>query len=481
VIGLVHEREATLPIQSQLAALARRHRVPGAQLAVHEGGRTAAVETGELEFGSRRRVTRSSAFALGSITKAFTATLAMVLVADGDLDLDAPVADHLPELADLGDGLTLRHLLSHTGGLASGPDADGVRASTARRYLSDHCGRTAVLVPPGTAFSYSNLGYVIVGSLVETVTGMSWWEATESILLRPLGITPTFLGGPSPAAGPPAAGSLAASGSAGAAGSIGVRGARRPTATGHSVNNVTGRTRPVRPVMAPAEAATGGLAASAVDLVSLGLLHLGAGEPDVLGRRHAESMRRPVAGAEPFGLADGWGLGLARFHHGGVDWVGHDGNVDGTCSYLRVDPAGGRVVAFTANANTGAAMWADVVAELDRAGFPLGPAGATVPLGPPVTPEPECVGTFVNGDVEFTVARREGGRLQLAVDGESGGLTLHAGLTFSLRDPRSGRPVPGGRFLRDPATGRLYAIQVNGRLARRHSGVGRETRQRLIA
>lgn len=410
MIGLLDEHDVRPVRAGFLSALARRHRVPGAQLAVHQDGDTVAVEVGELESGTRRRVCRESAFPIGSITKSFTATLAMALVADGDVDLDAPVGDYLPDLDDVGAWLTLRQLLSHTGGLASGPESDEASAATARRYAIDHCTRRNLVLPPGTAFSYSNLGYVIAGWLIETVTGMDWCEAVGSILLHPLGITPAFVGVP---AG---------------------RSPRRPLATGHSVNAATGRARPVRPVAAPAEAATGGLALSATDLVALGRLHLGAGVPGLLPKTHADRMRQPVPAAEPFGLADAWGLGLAVFRHAGTDWVGHDGNVDGVSCYLRIDPAGGRVVAFTSNANTGAGMWQDVLAELARAGITVGTTAAAAPPGPPVAPPPGCVGTYANGDAEFVVVNR-GGRHYLGVDGEFGALTFHEGLVFALRDP----------------------------------------------
>src|SRR5579875_2370381 len=113
---------------SALATLVRKHRVPGVQLAIHHDGATAAAEVGELEARTGRHVTRDAVFPIGSITKCFTATVAMMLVADGDVDPDAPVGDYVPELGDLGTVLSLRHLLSHTSGL---PDGAGLEASTA--------------------------------------------------------------------------------------------------------------------------------------------------------------------------------------------------------------------------------------------------------------------------------------------------------------------------------------------------------------
>src|SRR5437660_2052278 len=121
-------------LSKMLERLARQHDVPGAQLAILHEGDISAVQVGEKEYGSGGALSESSPVPLGSITKTFTATVAMILVSDGDLELDEPVATYLPELrrqasADLAATLTLRHLLSHTGGLVCDP------STTARRPL----------------------------------------------------------------------------------------------------------------------------------------------------------------------------------------------------------------------------------------------------------------------------------------------------------------------------------------------------------
>jgi CubicO group peptidase (beta-lactamase class C family) len=432
---------ASAPV-SKLSALARKHRVPGAQLAIHHGGVTTAGEVGELEFRTGRRVTRDAAFPIGSITKCFTATVAMILVADGDVELDAPIGEYVPELGDLGQMLSLRHLLSHTSGLADISDTEDL--STLRRYVIDHMRRKNVVLPPGMGFSYSNPGYALVGRLIETVTGMSWDEAVESILLRSLAIKPAFVDLP------------------------GTRSPRHPLATGHSVNIAAGRTRPVRQSGAPAIAPAGALAVSAVDLIKLGMIHIEPEAPGLLPTAYAAQMRQAVPCADPFGLADGWGLGLAVYRHEGADWVGHDGNADGTSCYLRINPADGWVIVLTSNANTGVGLWRDLLAELARAGVPIGPPRAPAPGGLRAVPPPGCVGWYANGDAEYAVTESANGSLHLSVDGgHFVPLTLHENLTFSVHEPGSGRQVFGGRFVREPATGKIYGIQLGGRLAGR--------------
>lgn len=448
MIGVLNRPTAPALLGAEFTALAAEHGVCGAQLAVVHDDQTMTFETGELEHGTGRPVTRDTAFPIGSVTKTFTATLAMILVADGDLELDEPLGGHLPELDDLGDLLTLRHVLSHTGGLVSGVDAADLAAASPRRYVAEHCRRHNLVLPPGGGFSYSNLGYAIAGRLIEAITGMSWAEAMESILLRPLGIAPVFITG--------------------------------DTATGHSVNLTRGRVQPVRQSLPPAEWSAGALAVGALDLVSLGRLHVPPGRPALLPTGLAAEMRRAVPAADPFGLADGWGLGLAVFSGGGPDrtseWVGHDGNADGTACYLRVDPAGGWIIALTTNTNTGIGMWRDLLARLPDLGIPApavwgnadpaGGRGARTTGTVGGRGAPNYVGTYANGDSEYVVTRSNEG-WRLAADGED--YTVAAGpdgLTFALLDP-SGQRLPGGRFQRDPATGEISGVVVNGRVARR--------------
>lgn len=433
-------------LAATLTALVDRHQIPGAQLAVHRGGVTVTVEVGELEHGSGIPVTRGTAFPIGSISKAWTATLAMILVADGDLELDAPLDEHLPELGDLGGQLTLRQLLSHTSGFASSPDIPDLSTSSLARYVREHCRRQDLLLAPGTDFSYSNRNYVLVGHLIETITGMSWSEAMEAILLRPLGIDPATV-----------VESMRTS-------------CGRPIATGHSVNSALGRTRLVQQSIAPVEASAGGLAMSALDLVALGLMHVGPGFPELLPIVYAERMRQAVLGIDPFGLADGWGCGLAVFRGESTDWVGHDGNANGTSCYLRIDPVGGWVVALTTNANTGSSLWEELRVELGRANVSLGAHQRDTSSRVPVACPAEFVGCYANGPMECLVTVADDGALCLEVGGELVALlTFYDDLNFVIQGPVSGQGQHVGRFLRDRSTKQVEQLQIGGRLASRRS------------
>jgi hypothetical protein len=178
-------------------------------------------------------------------------------------------------------------------------------------------------------------------------------------------------------------------------------------------------------------------------------------------------MHEAVRGAEPFGLADGWGLGLAIHRHGDRDWIGHDGTGDGTSCHLRFDPVDGTIVAFTSNASTGNLLWQDLVAELRAAGLAVGDYQPPISLDRPQPPPPDCFGRYVNGETEYSVAPRDG-RPCVAVHGEIfGELAVHDRGVFSVRDPMTGRRINGGRFLANPSTGRINGLQSGGRIARR--------------
>src|SRR2546430_1272292 len=174
-------------VRSAAPALARRVRdairetvatfgVPGVQVAWSCDGEVDHVERGVLGAGRPAPVTAGTRFPLASVTKVFTASIALQLVGDGLLDLDAPIADELPmgPCRDVLGGVTLRHLLTHTSGLEDDPaDGEGRRGSPGQ-YVG-LCTRE-LLFPPGAHFSYANAGYVVVGHLIEACTGQSLAE-----------------------------------------------------------------------------------------------------------------------------------------------------------------------------------------------------------------------------------------------------------------------------------------------------------------
>ncbi len=125
-------------------------------------------------------------FEIGSISKSFASVVALQLVEEGLLDLHRPVDEYLPwlEARWKGDRFTMHHLMSHTAGLPIGPEAtpEAVSEVWAIREVELGC-------PPGQFFHYSNVGYKIVGLVIEEVTGQSCAKAIEDRILAPLGMT----------------------------------------------------------------------------------------------------------------------------------------------------------------------------------------------------------------------------------------------------------------------------------------------------
>ncbi len=170
---------------------------PGAAVAVIQGDRVvfarglgvANVETGEP-------VTPDTLFRVGSLTKMLTAAAVLTLARDGELSLDAPLSKKDKRLAPKLGQLTLDQLLSQTAGLrdeAGGHGRD--HGDEALDRFVDWLGTrdNTTLLPPGTAFSYSNAGYAVAGTLLTRAVGKPYADAMEEVLFKPLGMTRTTL------------------------------------------------------------------------------------------------------------------------------------------------------------------------------------------------------------------------------------------------------------------------------------------------
>ena len=142
-------------------------------------------------------VTASSLFHLASIGKPMTALAVMLLVEEGRVALDDPVAAILPEFAGAErEGITTRHLLSHTSGLAQDADLSGVppgadTATELRSYL-----RARPVVPIGSKVEYSNVGYGLLGLIIEAVSGQDFATFMRERLFRPAGMASAYLAPP---------------------------------------------------------------------------------------------------------------------------------------------------------------------------------------------------------------------------------------------------------------------------------------------
>lgn len=179
-------------LQDTLDRLRRRHRVCGASLAILKDGRIHMAASGWAHAPEKIAATPQTLFQIGSISKTFTATLAMQLVDDGLLDLDAPLRRYLPNFATADPAakkLTVRHLLTHSSGLDGDFfPADRDSGGTAEGYLRLMRG-LGQLHAPGEYMAYCNSGFVVLQRVVEVLRDASWAELVIDRICKPLGMT----------------------------------------------------------------------------------------------------------------------------------------------------------------------------------------------------------------------------------------------------------------------------------------------------
>ena len=173
--------------------LVYNHAVPAISIAVWSNGEFLETASGVLNTQTGVEATTDSIFQIGSITKVFTSSLIMLLVEQGRLDLEAPIKSYLPDL-NLADPIaaktiTARQLLNHTSGMLGDyfPDDHHEDGPHIARYV-DRCSLLPQLTRPGDSFSYCNAGYAIAGRLIEVILGLSWHQAMQELIFRPLGM-----------------------------------------------------------------------------------------------------------------------------------------------------------------------------------------------------------------------------------------------------------------------------------------------------
>ncbi|MFD0360427.1 serine hydrolase domain-containing protein [Nocardia sp. GCM10030253] len=170
--------------------------IPGVAVGVWVDGQEVFACHGVTSLDNPLPVDKDTLYVLGSVSKTYTATALMRLVADGRVELDAPVRRYVPELV-LADEqaaaeMTVLNLLNHTSGLGvrlvveTGDGDDALAEYVARMSELEQ------IAPPGTRASYSQAGYNLLGRIIEKVTGLTFERAVAELLLEPLGLSNTF-------------------------------------------------------------------------------------------------------------------------------------------------------------------------------------------------------------------------------------------------------------------------------------------------
>ncbi len=414
---------ADLDLQERLDRMVDRGRMPGAQLGVLRDGEVTTVASGVLDQRTGQPVTTDAVFQIGSVGKLWTATAAMQLVEEGRLDLDQPIQAHLPQLS-VGDpatsaGVTLRHLLTHTSGIAGDVFDDTGSDDGALQRAVDLLRDLPPVHRLGQTWSYCNAGFGIVGVLIAGMAGTTFERAIADHIARPLGIDRLAWNADEAAPLGAALGHVA-----GPDGTIEVAPGR-------------GFPRSVAPA--------GLVTTTATDLLAFAAAHLDHGGP-LLSAAGAAAMQTAQVPC-PSHIADDWGLGFMVHRWGGHTVVGHAGATIGQYAELLMVPDQGVALALLVNGPRGRAdheLLTEVLRDL-----------CDVPRPPPPTPSPGSV-----PDPERFVGRyvRHGMALEVALVGGEPVLTsTSSGALAELEGPAPG-PAP---LLPSPVDGTLL-VPVDG-------------------
>jgi CubicO group peptidase (beta-lactamase class C family) len=195
LVALIWTSTASAQTPAQLTAVNRfinaelaRQRIPGMSVAVLRGDSVLIARGyGLANVEQRVPATDSTVYAVGSLTKQFTAAAIVLLSQQGRLGLDDPITRFLPEGSAVWSAVTIRHLLTHTSAIPDDPALDGERD-----YSETEMVRSAAAQPlgftPGELESYSSTGYDLLGIIIHRVTGKPWGDFVRDQIFRPLGM-----------------------------------------------------------------------------------------------------------------------------------------------------------------------------------------------------------------------------------------------------------------------------------------------------
>lgn len=322
-----------LALAAVVDATAEKFAIPGVAAAVWADGTETYACHGVTSLAEPRPVDENTMFSVGSISKTYTATTMMRLVAQGKVDLDAPVRRYVPELVlqneDWTAEITILNLLNHTAGLDWRLIVDTDDGDDALARFVARLGELNQLAAPGTRTSYSQAGYNLAARVIEKITGLTFERAVQTLILEPLGLADTRY----------AMDEIMA----------------RPTvAMGHNADEnghyaIARQWKDNR-----ANNAGGGVASTVADQLRWARFHLGDGRtPDgtqLLPTATLRQMRVPTALLQSSTLGDAIGIGWFLRDVGGVRTVGHGGSGNGQFAEFLMVPEQRFAVIVASNA-----------------------------------------------------------------------------------------------------------------------------------
>lgn len=287
----------------------------GILVRVGSGDDVFTASAGSAELARDAPVPENGRFRIACITKVFVSTVVLQLVAENKIDLAHTVDRYLPGLLPYGDKIAVRNLLNHTSGLYNHADSfqrpgDRFMRDRYRHFDAEELVGVAAKEPlnfePGTTFEYSNTNYILLGLLINEVTGNSYAREIQQRILEPLGLRNTFLPGEDP---------------------------RIPGPHARGYMRIAGRSEDVTE-MNPSEACSAGEMISTTEDLDTFLVALVTGE--LLDQASFKEMTDTVpAEWVTLPMSNGYGLGLMPLEtRRGLSLWGHGGGIPGYATFI---------------------------------------------------------------------------------------------------------------------------------------------------
>jgi CubicO group peptidase (beta-lactamase class C family) len=194
----ISDDSASQKVDAYVAAEIQKEKIPGLALAVIRDGKIIKAQGyGLSNVELNVPVKPETIFQTGSVGKQFTAAAVMMLVEDGKVSLDDKISKYFPESPATWKDITVRHLLTHTSGIPDYGSPTDKMIDLRRDYTEDELVRRfaefPLDFPPGSKWSYSNSGYVILGVLIHRISGKFYGDFLEERVFHPLRMDATHI------------------------------------------------------------------------------------------------------------------------------------------------------------------------------------------------------------------------------------------------------------------------------------------------
>ena len=329
-------------LAATVAERASRLKVPGVAVGIHSGGEEDYVFSGVTSTENPLEVNERTLFQIGSTSKTFTATALMILAEQGRVDLQERVRTYIPELIlkdeSVAAEVRLINLLNHTAGWMGDIFEDTGRGDDALARYVEKLATVEQMAPLGTVASYNNAAFNMAGRVIEKVTGTTFEQAMQELVLDPIGLKESFYYD----------------------GTI----VTRRAAVGHTEKDgvvSVARTWPIPRSANPA----GGIIATAADQLKYARFHLGDGTAEdgrrVLSRASLDAMKQATFALHGGALGDEVGISWLLHSVDGLQLVGHGGATNGQMAAFMTVPDRRFAVTVLTNANAGAQLHRELV------------------------------------------------------------------------------------------------------------------------